>query len=244
MLTILTVAFAAVVLFIITRPIFLFFYDAKGLRKYPGQNVLSGISPLAYGWEVGRAHRLFHTQRLHKQLAKNPVVRIGPNWLFFGRAGAVRDIYGFNSPCRKGRIYSVLKSDRAESLLLLSSVKAVHSRRRRTMASSYAPGNIELWEPGVAESTIVLVAKLDALCAVPPAASTDIIPKEELTFDANSWSMLYAFECAIKIGLSKDTGFLAQGPDMVDVMRLDGVATKAPIIQCAHSNSQAVATLV
>ncbi len=244
MLTILFIAFTAIVLFILVRPIFLYFYDAKGFRKYPCQNVLSGISPLAYGWEVGRAHRLFHTQRLHKQLAKNPVVRIGPNWLSFGRAGAVRDIYGFNSPCRKSRIYSVLKSDGAESLLF-SSVKAVHSRRRKMVAASYAPGNIELWATRVAESIIVLVSKLDAVCtAPPPTSSRDIIPKEELTFDASLWSMLYAFECAIKIGVSKDMGFLAQGSDMVDVVRLDGGAAKAPIIECVRSSSRTTATLV
>ncbi len=39
-------------------------------------------------------------------------------------------------------------------------------------------------------------------------------------------------------------GFLAQGSDMVDVVRLDGGAAKAPIIECVRSSSRTTATLV
>lgn len=243
MLTILLIIFSIVCLSILAWPIFLYFYDAKGFRRYPCQNVLSAISPLAYGWEVGRPHHLFHTQRLHEQLLKNDVVRVGPNWLSFGRAGAVRDIYGFNSPCRKGGIYSALKTNEAQSLIL-SSFKTVHSVRRRMVAASYAAGNIEVWEPRVTGSTVVLVSKFDAMCTAPLASNIDIIPKEQLTLDAKLWSMLYAFECVIKIGLSKDMAFLAQGSDLASVTRSDGGTVRAHIIECAHSSSRATSTLV
>ncbi|KAJ3498384.1 hypothetical protein NLG97_g1166 [Lecanicillium saksenae] len=223
-------------------PVLLYFYDANGLRRYPCQNILSGITPLAYGWEVGRRHHLFHTQRLHQQLLDAPVIRVGPNWLSFGRAAAVRDIYGFNSPCRKGRNYSTLKSDDAESLLL-STVKTVHTARRRMVAAAYAPGNIDIWEPRVAESAAALVSKLDALCTAPPFLSGAVLPEDELTFDANLWSMLYAWECAIKIGLSKDMGFIRQSSDLVDVNLPDGSKVKTQIIECLHTGSRAASTL-
>ncbi|KAJ6787404.1 hypothetical protein PWT90_04804 [Aphanocladium album] len=244
MFTALLFLFSALLLFILVRPIFVYFYDAKGLRKYRCQNILSGITPLAYGWEVGRRHDLFHTQRLHQQFLTSPVIRIGPNWLSFGRTAAVRDIYGFNSACRKGRIYGALKSEDDAESLLLSTSKAAHAARRRMVAAAYAPGNIETWEARVAESTKVLVSKLDALCTAAPVVKGNMLPRDELTFDANLWSMLYGFECAVKIGLSKDVGFLAQGSDLTDVALPHGSKVRAPIIECLHAGSRAASTLV
>lgn len=230
--------------FMIGRPIVRYLQDPKGLRRYPCQNLLSGISALAYGWEVGRSHRLFHTQRLHEQLVKNPVVRVGPNWLSFGRAAAAKDIYGFSSPCNKGGIYHSLQGGVGESLILTLD-RGFHSVRRRMVANSYAPNKIELWEPRVADSTRVLVSKLDAMCTTAPTKPlTGVIPQEELTFNAEPWSMLYGFECAIKIGLSLDPGFLAQGSDIVEVTRPDGRKENARVIDCMHSSSRAASSLV
>ncbi|WYZ36112.1 hypothetical protein EsH8_X_000759 [Colletotrichum jinshuiense] len=95
------------------------------------------------------------------------------------------------------------------------------------VAASYAPGNIELWEPRVAESTAILVSKLGSMCTAAPLRPGAIVPQEQLAFDANHWFMLYGFECAIKIGLSKNPSWLMQGTD--------------PTL---HSSSRANATLV
>ncbi|KAH7316925.1 cytochrome P450 CYP5280A1P [Stachybotrys elegans] len=233
---------ASCLLFALVRPLIRYCQDPKGLRKYPNQNTFSGLTDLAYGWEVGRRHHLFHTRRLHQQLLKNPVVRVGPNWLSFGRGQAVRDIYGFNSPCLKGSIYDSLQSG-GESLVLTTS-REFHSQRRGMVAASYAPRNIELWEPRVVESTAILVSKLDSMCTTAPPGPGAAIPQEQLAFDANHWFMLYGFECAIKIGLSKDPGWLRQGSDLTLVTHPDGRKEYANIIDCMHSSSRANATLV
>ncbi|TQW00323.1 Cytochrome P450 [Cordyceps javanica] len=245
MLMFLLVAFLASCILVLGLPILAYFYDAKGFRKYPRQNVFSGLSPLAYGWEVGRPHhRIFNTQRLHARLAKDPVVRIGPNWLSFGRAAAVRDVYGFNSPCEKGGIYGALGSGGGAESLVLSTAKAAHVQRRSVVAASYAAGNIRAWEPKVVDSTSTLVSKLDALCAAAPSSGADAVPEHEPTFDARLWSLLYSFECTIKIGLSKDMGLLAQGSDVVSVELSKGITVRAPIIECLRSRSRATATIV
>lgn len=160
MLVILLAAFSAWIVFLAVRPVIQYFWDAKGLRKYPNQNMFSGITNLAYGWEVGRSHRLFHTRRLHEQLVQNPIMRVGANWLSFGSAQAARDIYSFQSPCTKGGIFDALQEGGGESLLMTTN-RSFHSARRRMVAVSYAPGNIELWEPRVVDSASVLVAQLD-----------------------------------------------------------------------------------
>ncbi|KAK6210103.1 cytochrome P450 oxidoreductase [Colletotrichum tabaci] len=185
---------------------------------------------------------LFSRSQRITQLVRDPAVRIGPNWLSFGRGQAVRDIYGFNSPCLKGTIHDSLQ-DGGESLILTTS-REFHSQRRRMVAASYAPGNIELWEPRVAESTAILVSKLDSMCTAAPLRPGAIVPQEQLAFGANHWFMLYGFECAIKIGLSKNPGWLMQGTDLTLVTRPDGLKEYANIIDCMHSSSRANATLV
>ncbi|EJP66155.1 Cytochrome P450 CYP5280A1P [Beauveria bassiana ARSEF 2860] len=236
------IAAAVFGLIIIGRPLIVYLQDVKGFRKYPVQNFLSGISPLAYCWEVGRSHRVFHTRRLHEQLVDNPVVRIGPNWLSFGRARAARDIYGYASPCLKSRIYDSLQGG-GEHLVNITS-RALHSSRRKMVATAYAPRNIERWEPKVTETTTVLLSKLDRQCTQAPKSSIGPIPGNELTFDGNLWGMLYCFECVIKIGLSKDVGFIAQGSDMVEVRRKDGTTVHVNAIDCLHSGSRATSTLI
>ena len=90
-------------------PLIIYVRDKKGFRKYPSQNCSSGITALAYGWEVGRVHQAFHTRRLHEALIKQPIVRLGHIWLSFGNSHAVFDIYGYNSPCDKGVVYTSLQ---------------------------------------------------------------------------------------------------------------------------------------
>ncbi|GJC95574.1 benzoate 4-monooxygenase cytochrome P450 [Colletotrichum higginsianum] len=75
---------AAWILLILPWPFIRYLQDPKGLRKYPSQNIFSGLTGLAYGWEAGRRHRVFHTRRPHEQLVRDPVVRIGPGWLMQG----------------------------------------------------------------------------------------------------------------------------------------------------------------
>ena len=75
---------------ILLKPLLHYFRDENGLRKYPGENSLSGISGIGHNWELGRKHKIFHTNRLHDKLMKETVIRVAPKWLFFGKSRAVQ----------------------------------------------------------------------------------------------------------------------------------------------------------
>ncbi|KAL9112411.1 MAG: hypothetical protein Q9227_003253 [Pyrenula ochraceoflavens] len=221
------------------KPLLVYFKDEKGLRKYPMQNWFSGIHNLAYGFEVGRDHELFHTRRLHERLVKDPIIRIGPNWLSFGRAQAAQDIYGYTSPCLKADVYDKL-AEGGKHINVISN-KAAHSTRRRMVASSYAPKNQETWEPGVADSMMDLRRAMDPMCTKPLKAG-EIPEANEVTFDANKWLLLFGYETILKIGLSKDTHFIDSGNDLLDAKE-DG-SKKVTTIENLHSLSRATSPLI
>ena len=207
-------------LYIVLEPLVTFLRDEKGFRKYPMQNWLSGITTLAYGWEVGREHKVFHTRRLHDALMKDSVIRVGPNWLSFGSSCAVKDIYGYNSPCNKGAIYASLQGGGKNMLNMVD--RSEHSDRRRKVAVAYAPKRIESWEPDVAKSVARLLKRMDGLCTT-PLSSEDSIPKnEDLSFDGVHWSYLFAVEAVVKIGLSRDLHFIEAGNDLFAINDTEG----------------------
>lgn len=207
--------------------------DAKGLRKYPTQNWGSGLTSLAYGWECGRLHKDIHSKRLHEALQENPVVRIGPNWLAFGRSQAVKDIYGYASRCRKAAIYDLLSQGGTHTTVI--SDKSLHAARRRMVASSYAPKHAETWERKVVGSMTALMEQIDKRC-------TD--PEGRDLFDAVHWIFLFSVESAIKIMLSKDVFFLRTGADYIYFKDADGKDQAVRSIHSAHASQRATATVI
>ena len=242
MFLILNSFFALAVLYFALRPLITFFRDEKGFRKYPTQNWLSGITALAYGWEVGRKHDHFHTRRLHDALMKNPVIRVGPNWLSFGSSRAVRDIYGYNSSCKKGAIYSALQGGGKNLVNMVE--KSEHSHRRRMVAVAYAPKNIEVWEPHIADSVSRVLTQMDAMCTAPLSPKQRSPKKEDLKFDGVHWTYLFAVEAVVKIGLSKDLHFTDTGSDLVSIKDANGKVRSASARQSLHGGLRATATLV
>lgn len=79
-------AFSLVSYFII-YPVIYYFWDPKGLRKYPNLNLFSGITDLAFIWE---ANKPFRSDALRKAHKKSPVVRIGPNSLSYSDVSAIK----------------------------------------------------------------------------------------------------------------------------------------------------------
>jgi hypothetical protein len=217
-----------------------YFIDRKGLRKYPTQNWASGLTGLAYGWECGRHHKDTHTKRLHQALLRQPVIRIGPNWLSFGRSQAAKDIYGYTSKCVKGGIYDRL-ADGGANLNNISD-KPYHSARRRMVASSYAPKNIDDWEPGVAASVTALKDVMDQRCTEPH--SLKVIRPEELTFDAVRWIYLFSMESLIKIVLSRDVFFLRNGTDHIYFKDKNGHEQAIRGIHSTHAGQRAACTII
>ena len=225
-------------LYAILEPLVTFLRDKKGFRKFPMQNWLSGITASAYGWEVGREHKVFHTRRLHDALMKNPVIRVGPNWLSFGNSGAVKDI----SPCNKGAIYASLQGGGKNMLDMVD--RSEYSDRRRIAAVAYAPKKIESWEPDVARSVARLLKRMDEMCT-PPLSPEESIPKnEDLMFDGVHWSYLFAVEAVVKIGLSKGLLFIKAGNDLFAINDTEGKVRQVSVRRSFRGGVRATSTVV
>ena len=225
-----------------SHPIIVYLRNAKGFRKYPTQNWLSSISALAYCWELGRKHHIFHTKCLHEALIKKRVIRVGPNWLSFGSSRAVKDIYGYNSPCTKAGIYGILQGSGKHLVNIVD--RSEHSQRRRTVATAYAPKNIHSWESAVADWVANLVAQMDSLCTTPPTP-TDGGPRvEDLNFEGMQWSNLFSFEAVGKIGLSKDLHFIESGNDLYALKDSDAKVRKVSCYECFHGGTRATSMLI
>lgn len=210
-----------------------YFRDEKGFRKYPTQNWASGLTPLAYGWGCGRSHRVNHSKRLHAALQKHSVIHIAPNWLAFGCSQAVKDTYGYTSKCVKAATYDLLSEGGAN--LNNISDKSFHSSRRRMVASSYAPKNIQKWEPKVAASVADLMAQMDARCTGRRGPES---------FDAVHWIFLFSVETVIKIMLSKDLFFLRNGTDHVYLEDAEGRPQAVRSVYNSHASQRAAATVI
>lgn len=231
-----------VVFFAVLWPVIDYLRDRRGLRKYPVQNLLSGVTTLAYNWEIGRRHKTLRTRRLYEaHQEKGPIIRVAPDWLSFGTAAAVKDIYGHKSPLVKNEVYFALQGE-GQHLANMTD-KGAHASRRHLVAASYAPKNVETWEPKITDLAGVLVANMDKLCTAP--LSKGLLPApRDLQFDGSLWGLLFGFEGVCQIGLSAKLGFVEQGSDAFTLRRPDGSTNKINAIETLHGYYGPVATLI
>ncbi|KAH8812392.1 cytochrome P450 [Xylogone sp. PMI_703] len=224
--------------YFITYPVIYYFWDPKGLRKYPNLNWLSGITDLAFVWEANKPFRSDALREAHK---KSAVVRIGPNSLSYGDIAAIKDIYGHGTTCTKDIFYDTLAGTHHH----LADVrdKEDHQRKRRILASAYALKNLEGWEHKVTDKTERLIKAFDARCTAPLKKNENPAP-EDLNVDYRMWTNFFTLDAIADIGLSERLGFLDAGHDLTTAERMDGSLYQINYRQCLHATARAQAGLV
>ncbi|KAK9414077.1 putative Cytochrome P450 monooxygenase [Seiridium unicorne] len=242
MLALLGFCIFGVVASVVLWPVVVYFYDAKGFRKYPRQNLLSGFTGMGYNWEIGRKHKVVRTRRLHElHQKKGDVIRLAPNWLSFSSAAAVKDIYGHNSALSKNEVYVALQENGRHLGNIIS--KSYHSERRHLVASYYAPKNIESWEPKIIDLVTSLVKNVDRMCTA-PLKPGELPEKKDLLYDGNRWGLMFAMESASRIGLSANLGFIERGSDAFEMIKPDGTTEMISPIDSLRGYYGAAATLI
>lgn len=203
---------AAIVVFcLFLKPFASYLYDAKGLRKYPSQNPLSGLTSLSYVWE--RTER-FRTRRLNDQHRKHPIIRTGPNALSFSDVRAIKDIYGHNTPCRKDDVYTVAAGSHVNIFNVVD--RDEHARKRRMISHAFATRNLELWEFKVRDKVEKLVGQFDRRCSEPLSAEKTMAESDDGSIvDFRRWSNLFTIEAIADLALSDKLGMLESGTDQV-----------------------------
>ncbi|KAL3460959.1 cytochrome P450 [Aspergillus heterothallicus] len=207
---------AAIVFFFILKPLVVYLYDSKNLRKYPNQNFLSGITNLA---SLRERRRRFRTRDLYTQHQKHPVIRVAPNILSFGDVRAVKDIYGFGSSCQKHSMYELQNGPGHLNILNVID-REDHNRKRRMLSHAFSTKNLETWEFKITDKVTKLVAQFDTRAAVYSAAGKaeeEASLSNEGLVDVRYWFNLFTVDAIADIALSERLGMLESGSDVVKV---------------------------
>lgn len=228
----------AALFILVVRPVVLYLYDPKNLRKYPHVNILSGVTSLAYVWEHMYC---FRTRRLYNQHREHPVIRVGPNALSFADVGAIGDIYGHGTPCRKDDVYTLITGSHPHLLNVIN--REDHTRKRRMLSHAFATRNLEEWEFKIRDKVEKLVAQFDKRCT-PPLSSNESIKLEDLTLNFRLWSNLFTVDAIADIALSEKLGMLDAGTDTVMVNNLDGTSQPLKYIESLHRGNQITSRFV
>jgi benzoate 4-monooxygenase len=220
-----TIVFSVVavysILFWLLLPIFKYFHDPKGLRKYPNHSFLSGITDIRYCYLSACGFRSRDLTKLHD---KSPILRIGPNNLSFSGVDAIRDIYGHSTSCVKDLKYAITAGTHPNLFDVVD--KPNHAAKRKRLSAAFAIKNLEGWEFKVARTTERLLAAFDKLCTKP--LPSDSVPEPaDLAVDFNQWVNLFTIEAINSIALSSDLGLLEKGNDLVTAQRTDGTTYQA-----------------
>lgn len=205
------VIIAAIVLYFFLKPLASYLYDAKGLRKYPNQNLLSGLTSLSYVWE--RTEH-FRTRRLNDLHRKYPIIRTGPNALSFSDVRAIKDIYGHNTPCRKDDVYTVAAGSHVNLFNVVD--RDEHARKRRMISHAFATRNLEQWEFKVRDKVERLVDQFDRRCFESSSAEKTLAESDDGPMvDFRKWSNLFTIEAIADLALSDKLGMLESGTDQI-----------------------------
>ncbi|KAL5362000.1 putative cytochrome P450 [Aspergillus floccosus] len=227
------------VTYAVILPLIYYFYDPKGLRKYPNFSPLSGLTDLRHVYLSACGYR---SRDLYKAHQHAPILRTGPNSLSFGDIRAVRDIYGHGTKCIKDLNYVILGGTHTHLFGVVE--KGEHGRKRKTLSAAFAIKNLERWEFKVSRSTQRLLSALDDHCTTPLPPGVSTPDPQELTLDFGKWVNLFTIEAINSIALSADMDLLDKGSDEVTAEKKDGTLYTARYREAQNQTSLGQATFV
>lgn len=210
---------AIVVVASLSYRFYVYFNDAKGLRRYSNMSLFSGLSNLPFIMVAHTGQRSEYLLKRHGETGKS-VLRIGPTHLSYSDPQAIKYIYGHGTKATKDDSYVVTAGTHYH--LADVSDKQDHARKRKILSSAYALKNLEEWEYKVADKVERLVVQFDKRC-------TSVLPKDQkipdpkdLTVNYRAWTNFFTVEAITDIGLSEKLGFLDNGHDDCDALGFDG----------------------
>jgi cytochrome P450 len=203
------------------KPICLYFYDPKQLRRFPNAHPFSGITNLWFAYEAFLGRRYLTLQKKHQGLpAAKPVLRVGPNHLSFYSREAIKDIHGHGTLMEKGIHYDLL----AGTYRHLADVvdRGEHTRKRKMLATAFSQGSLSKYDDLVGQKMLEFTGQMDRYCQSEP-----LDPTLRPVVDYRRWAILYTQEVIAGIGLSADLGFIRSGDDLTTAERADGSTYQA-----------------
>lgn len=212
---------AWLVSYLVVWPILHYFYDPKGLRKYPSYSPLSGFTDLRHCYLASQGSRSKDLYEEHKRRAE-PILRIGPNSLSFCDTRAIKGIYGHNTKCLKDENSRLLSGSHRN--LFDVTDNSDHGRKRRLLSAAFAIKNLVNWEYKIDYTTRRLFKVFDAKCTSPLKIE---VPDPGDVVDFNHWINLWTIEAINYICVSSKMDLLDTGTDEVTAESRDGSQYRA-----------------
>ncbi|KAL0472552.1 cytochrome P450 [Neurospora intermedia] len=178
---------------------------ASPLRKYPGP-ILASCSRL---WKVlstasGRTH-LDHIE-LHRKYG--PVVRIAPNEVSVASPEAARTLLSAGKRFFKTPFYSVFPP--AENPDIFTEIREdAHAQKKRVANVPYSMAVMQQLSPFIDDTIELLVRKID-----------EHIAQHKGVFDLGDYLHYFAFDVLGEVAFSRSFGFLAQGRDVNNAIKM------------------------
>lgn len=225
-----------VVGYFVIYPVFHYFRDPKGLRRYPNMTPLSGMSAVPFMLMASRGFRSKELSELHQ---KHPVIRTGPNTLSYGDVRAIKDIYGHGTKCIKDPSYVVTAGSHYHLADVID--RGEHSQKRKVLSSAYALKNLETWEFKVSDKIERIVKHFDSVCTEPASSAVargTVAPDaKDITLDFRKWTNFFTLDAIADIGLSEKLGFLDTGDDLCIAERKDGSTYPVHLREALYPNA-------
>jgi benzoate 4-monooxygenase len=231
--------FIAAFLLVALRPLIIYLYDSKNLRKYPTQNPLSGLTNLA---SIRERLRPFRTRDLYLQHQKHPIIRVAPDILSFRDVAAIKDVYSFSSPCQKHEMYKLQNGEGHLNILNVVD-REEHSRKRRMLSHAFSTKNLEAWEFKITDKVEKLVAQLDRR-ALAPSSEDPSGRQGDGYVDVRYWFNLFTVDAIADIALSERLGMLESGSDLIKVVGPHGESLLHHFIADMHKAARVKSKII
>ncbi|KAF9894465.1 hypothetical protein FE257_007968 [Aspergillus nanangensis] len=229
------------VMYTIIIPILCYFYDRKGLRKYPNVSPLSGITDMYHCYLSACGYRSKGLYEAHHQL-NQAILRTGPNALSFGDIRAINDLYGHGAKVVKDHNYSILAGTHTQIFDVVE--RADHARKRKQFSAVFAIKNLEGWEFKVANTTQRLLNVMDTRCTAPLPAGQTFPDPNDITLDWGEWVYFFTIEAINNIALSSQLNLLEKGSDIVTPQTADGTRYQARYREAQNNSALGQAVFV
>lgn len=179
-----------------------------------------------------RGKRHFIVDDIHRKLG--PVVRIQPNHISIADDDAIQIIYGHGNGFLKSDFYDAFVSIRRG--LFNTRDRAEHTRKRKLVASTFAPKSIVQFEPYIHQNLKTFVNRWDGLIKA-GANKTAYV-------DCLKWFNYVAFDTIGDLAFGAPFGMLKAGADIAEVrMSVDKPPIYAPAVDILNRRGEVSATL-
>lgn len=226
------------IFYLLVKPLYTYFRDAKGLRRFPSASPLAGISNLWLAYVQSRTSRSKHVHAAHQKHGK--IVRIQPNHLSFTEPKAITDIYSFQSGMMKDEFYETFSGEDFsgvnEHSITNTRDRLVHARKRKFIAAAFAQKYIVGADPIVHRVLGKLVTTMDGFCKHDNPATYPDAPKPGF-INLYKWINLFTYDAIGEIAFGQSFNFLDQGDDLATAETGDGKQYQCHVIPTFQNSS-------